>query len=83
MKRTAQAGLWREHAMALRYITIEGKRHLWRDILKLRREQKRASAKAAQPALFPLIEDRRPPAERTAAGRYLEPTLFAIPELDG
>ena len=75
-----RAGLWREHAMAPRTITIDGKRHLWRDILELRREQVRAAAKAVQPALFPLIEDRRPPAERTAAGRYLEPTLFAAPE---
>ena len=66
--------------MAPRTITIDGKRHFWRDILELRREQVRAAAKAVQPALFPLIEDRRPPAERTAAGRYLEPTLFAAPE---
>ena len=69
MKRTAKAGLRCDRAMALRYIVIDGKRHLWRDILKLRREQKRATAKAAQPALFLLVEDRRPPAERTAAGR--------------
>ena len=69
--------------MAPRTITIDGKRHLWRDILELRREQVRAAAKAVQPALFPLIEDRRPPAERTAAGRYLEPTLFATPEREG
>jgi hypothetical protein len=60
----------------LRYIVIDGKRHLWRDIIKLRREQARAVANAKQPALFPLIDDRRPPAERTAAGRYLEPPLF-------
>ena len=80
MKRTAKAGLRCDHIMALRYIVIDGKRHLWRDILKLRREQKRASAKAAQPALFPLVEDRRPPAERTAAGRYLEPSLFTLTE---
>ena len=66
-----------------RFIEIEGKRLLWRDLLKLRREQKQASANARQPALFELIEDRRPPAERTAAGRYLEPTLFAHPEREG
>ena len=69
--------------MAPRTITIDGKRHLWREILELRREQVRAAAKAVQPALFPLSEDRRQPAERTAAGRYLEPTLFALPERDG
>ncbi len=62
-----------------RFIVIDGTRHLWRDLVKLRREQRQASANAAQPALFPLIDDRRPPAERTAAGRYQEPTLFAHP----
>jgi hypothetical protein len=66
-----------------RFIEIDGKRILWRDLLKLRREQMRAAAKAVQPALFPLIDDRRPPAERTAAGRYLEPTLFSHPERAG
>jgi len=61
---------------ALRFITIDGKRHLWRDIMKLRREQLQAHANTKQPALFELIDDFRPPAERTAAGRYQEPTLF-------
>jgi len=28
------------------------------------------------PALFELKEDARPPSERTAAGRYMEATLF-------
>lgn len=59
-----------------RFIVIDGKHHLWRDILKLRRDQVRAAANAKQPALFPLIDDSRPTAERTAAGRYREPTLF-------
>jgi hypothetical protein len=66
-----------------RYIEIGGRRLLWRDLLRLRREQKQATAKAAQPALFPLKDDRRPPAERTAAGRYLEPSLFSHPEGEG
>ena len=66
-----------------RFVEIDGKRILWRDVLKLRREQKQAFANARQPALFELIDDRRPPAERTAAGRYLEPTLFAHPEREG
>jgi hypothetical protein len=61
-----------------KFIEIDGRRFLWRDVLKLRREQKQASAKAAQPALFELVEDRRPPADRTAAGRYLEPSLFSL-----
>jgi len=62
---------------APRFIVIDGKRHLWRDILKLRKEQVKAAANAKQPTLFPLIVDARPPAERTAAGRYMEPSLFA------
>ena len=64
----------------LKYILIEGRRYLWRDVLRLRREQKQAYANAKQPALFELIDDRRPSAERTAAGRYLEPSLFTHPE---
>jgi hypothetical protein len=44
----------------------------------LRQEQRRAAAKAAQPALFELREDVRPATQRTAAGRYLEPSLFSL-----
>jgi hypothetical protein len=62
---------------ALRFIEIDGKRHLWRDVLQLRQDQKKAHARAHQPALFELREDCRPVAERTAAGRYLEPSLFS------
>ena len=58
-----------------RYIEIDGKRHLWRDILELRREQKKAQARAQQPTLFELHDDTKPAAQRTAAGRYLEPSL--------
>jgi hypothetical protein len=60
----------------LRFIVIDGKRYLWRDILQLRREQRRAHAAAQQPALFELRHDRQPSAARTPAGRYLEPLLF-------
>jgi hypothetical protein len=63
---------------APRFIEIDGKRHLWRDIVKLRQEQRRAAAKAEQPPLFELREDCRPATERTAAGRYLEPLLFSL-----
>jgi hypothetical protein len=66
-----------------KFITIDGKRHLWRDLLQRRREQKQAAANAIQPALFELHEDRRPPADRTASGRYQEPSLFSIPEREG
>ena len=61
---------------SLRFIVIDGKRHLWRDIMKIRREQLRAYASAKQPLLFELKDDFRPPSERTVAGRYLEPNLF-------
>ena len=63
----------------LRFITIDGKRHLWRDIVKLRQEQCRAAAEAqpVQPPLFELHEDFRPLCERNAATRYLEPSLFS------
>ncbi len=61
---------------SLRFIVIDGKRHLWRDIMRTRREQVRAFVNAKQPTLFELIDDVRPAAARTAAGRYLEPSLF-------
>ncbi len=66
--------------MGIKFFWIDGKRHLWRDLLRLRREQVRAFAAARQPALFELKDDSRPAAERTAAGRYLEPSLFTHPE---
>jgi hypothetical protein len=61
----------------LKYIEIDGKRYLWREVLELRREQKKAHARAQQPTLFELKEDRRPEADRSAAGRYREPSLFS------
>ena len=62
---------------ATRFIEIDGRRYLWRDVLRLRREQRKALAQAQQPALFQLKEDRRPVNDRTAAGRYREPSLFS------
>ena len=58
-----------------RFIVIDGRRYLWRDLVALRRAQ--ATPSAQQPALFALREDCRPPGERTAASRYREPSLFA------
>ena len=66
-----------------KFIEINGKRHLWRDLLQQRREAKQACADVVQPALFELHEDRRPPADRTAAGRFQEPSLFSNPEREG
>jgi hypothetical protein len=59
-----------------KFIDIDGKRYLWRDLLQLRREQKAAYARAIQPPLFELRLDRRPEQQRTAAERYREPSLF-------
>jgi hypothetical protein len=59
-------------------IIIEGRAYRWRDILDLRRQQIAAwkAARPDQPALFALIDDSRPKSDRTAAGRYAEPSLL-------
>jgi hypothetical protein len=60
-------------------IVIEGHAYRWQDLCELRRRQLEAR-QAAQPkqlALFALRDDHRPVSERTAAGRYQEPTLFS------
>lgn len=64
-----------------KFIEIDGKRFLWRDLLVKRRAQ--AVAKSEQAVLFELKEDRRPIADRTAAGRYLEPSLFTLLDDEG
>jgi hypothetical protein len=56
---------------------------LARSVLVRRREQIAAVAKSEQPLLFELKDDRRPTADRTAAGRYLEPSLFSTREREG
>jgi hypothetical protein len=63
--------------MALKSIVIDGKRYLWREILQLRREQRKAARKP-QLTLFELKEDSRPASQRTAEGRFTEPTLFRV-----
>jgi hypothetical protein len=60
-----------------RFVEIDGKRLLWKDVLTAYREQARAAARPEQPALFEMHEDHRPPGERSAAERYMEPSLFA------
>ena len=63
--------------MALpKLILIDGKMYLWKDILRLRREQR--TPEPIQPALFELKADARPASQRKADGRYQEPTLFKI-----
>jgi hypothetical protein len=61
-------------------IIIEGRAYSWRVILDLRRAQIEGwkAAQPRQPALFELVEDHRPKTERTAAGRFCEPTLLAF-----
>jgi hypothetical protein len=66
-----------ELEMALKSIVIDGKRYLWREILQLRREQRKAARKP-QLTLFELKEDSRPASQRTAEGRFTEPMLFRV-----
>jgi hypothetical protein len=61
-----------------RFIVIDGRRYLWRDLVALRRAQ--ATPAEEQPALFDLREDHRPAGERNAAERYCEPNLFTALE---
>jgi hypothetical protein len=60
-------------------IVIDGHGYSWQQICELRRQQLEAwkAAQPSQPALFELKDDYRLEAERTAVGRYREPTLFA------
>jgi len=51
--------------MAPASIVIDGKRYLWRDILKLRREQRKAT-RQHQLTLLELKDDSRPASQRTA-----------------
>lgn len=60
-----------------RFVEIDGRRYLWREILKVRRQQK-ALEPEAQPTLFELQTDSRPASQASADGRYSEPTLFKI-----
>lgn len=60
-----------------RFIVIGGQRVAWTEILKLRREQRQETT-ARQLTLFELRNDSRPPTERSAEGRFLEPSLFTL-----
>jgi hypothetical protein len=61
-----------------RFIEIDGRRYLWRDLVALRRAQEKPAAQ--QPALFALRDDHRPAGERNAEDRYSEPSLFTVLE---
>ena len=56
-------------------IEVNGRRILWRDLLKMRREQRKA-AHSAQLVLFELRDDSRPATEQSAERRFSEPSLF-------
>jgi hypothetical protein len=61
-------------------IIVNGHAFSWQQLCELRRQQLEAWRvdQARQLALFELKDDRRPEAERTAAGRFREPTFFAL-----
>ena len=66
---------------APKFIDIDGRRVAWRNLVQRRRELLGA-AKVEQPVLFELKEDCRPVSQRSAAGRYREPSLFSMIEPD-
>ncbi|MGH6676954.1 MAG: hypothetical protein ACRECE_12130, partial [Xanthobacteraceae bacterium] len=59
-------------------IMIDGRPLSWQRLVELRRQQVEAwkEAQPRQLALFEVQHDCRPQNERTAAGRYQEPSLF-------
>jgi hypothetical protein len=61
-------------------IVIDGRAYDWRRLCDLRKAQMEArrAAQGRQLALFELKTDFRPAAERTAAGRYLEPDFLGL-----
>ena len=65
--------------MGPRFVTINGQRVAWSEIVRLRREQ-REQVKAKQLTLFELRQDARPATEQSAGQRYLEPSLFSLLE---
>jgi hypothetical protein len=60
-------------------LIIDGHAYRWQELCELRRRQLEAwkATEARQLALFELKEDCRPSSERTASGRFQEPSLFA------
>jgi hypothetical protein len=61
-------------------IIVNGHAFSWQQLCELRRQQLEAwkAERGEQPALFELRDDCRPQAERSAAGRYREPTLLSL-----
>ncbi|HEY1745726.1 MAG TPA: hypothetical protein VGG11_03025 [Xanthobacteraceae bacterium] len=61
-------------------LMVDGHAFSWQRLLELRRQQLEAwhTEQCRQPTLFELKDDCRAEAERTAAGRYREPTLLEL-----
>jgi hypothetical protein len=61
-------------------IIVDGRAYSWRRLCELRRAQIEAKSRErlSQLALFELHADSRPAAQRTASGRYSEPSLFDL-----
>jgi hypothetical protein len=61
-------------------IIIDGRAYSWQQICDLRRRQieARRLAQPQQLALFELRVDSRPEPERTASGRYEQPTMLEL-----
>ncbi len=61
-------------------LIVDGHAFSWQRLCDLHRQQleERRASQAKQLALFALKEDFRPAAERTASGRYQEPTMLAL-----
>ncbi len=59
----------------MKTIELGGVKYTWRQILEIRREQ-RKKERQPQPTLFPLKEDKRPSTQQTASDRYQNPLLF-------
>jgi len=59
-------------------IMIDGRAYSWRQLCERRRQELEEwkARRPQQPVLFQLKEDCRPVAERSAAGRYAEPSLL-------
>ncbi|MHB8268614.1 hypothetical protein [Bradyrhizobium sp.] len=64
---------------------VDGRAYSWRRLCELRRAQIEAQnrARLRQLALFELREDSRPVTERTAADRYLQPSLLDLAHQSG
>lgn len=58
--------------------TLDGRAYSWRQLCELRRQQLEAARKArgTQALLFELRHDQRPESQRSASGRYAEPSLL-------